>query len=81
MARLLALATLILSLVLFPPATLAYLSQDAVPGDRMYPIKRGFEDVILTVTSINPWSKAFVATARIRPSWDLPQAFKRALTG
>ena len=64
MARLLALATLILSLVLFPPATLAYLSQDAVPGDRMYPIKRGFEDVILTVTSINPWSKAFVATAR-----------------
>ena len=64
MARLLAILTLILSIVLFPPAVLALISNNAVPGDATYPIKRGLEDVIFAVASINPVSKAWFAAAR-----------------
>ena len=64
MLKILALVSLILSLVLFPPATLALISNNAVPGDKAYPIKRGLEDVIYAVASITPTSKAWFSAAR-----------------
>lgn len=64
MVRLLSTITLVLALVLFPPAALALVSNNAVPGDASYPIKRVLEDVIFTVASLNPVSKAWFAAAR-----------------
>lgn len=64
MAKLLTIISLILALLLFPPAALALISNNAVPGDRTYPIKRGLEDVIFSVASINPVSKAWFSAAR-----------------
>ena len=64
MTRLLSIITLVLALVLFPPAALAVVSNNAVPGDSTYPIKRGLEDVIYAVASLNPNTKALFAKAR-----------------
>lgn len=64
MVRLLTIITIILSIVLFPPATLAVISNDAVPGDATYPIKRFLEDGIFTIASITPVTKAWFASAR-----------------
>lgn len=64
MVRLLSILTLILATILFPPATLALISNNAVPGDKTYPIKRGLEDVIYAVVSLNPVTKAWFAAAR-----------------
>lgn len=50
--------------MLFPPAALALISNNAVPGDATYPVKRFLEDGIFTVASINPVSKAWFAAAR-----------------
>ena len=62
--KLLGIISLILAIVLFPPASLAVLSNNAVPGDSTYPIKRGLEDVIYAVASLNPTTKAWFAAAR-----------------
>ena len=64
MIRLLSILTIILAIILFPPATLAVLSNNAVPGDAAYPIKRTLEDVIYAAASINPTSKAWFSAAR-----------------
>ena len=64
MARLLGIISLILAIVLFPPAALAVMSNNAVPGDATYPIKRGLEDVIYAVASLTPTTKAWFAAAR-----------------
>ncbi|MBI2599459.1 hypothetical protein HYW43_00895 [Candidatus Daviesbacteria bacterium] len=64
MFKLLGTLSLIFALVLFPPAVLAVVSNNAVSGDATYPIKRLLEDVIYTVASINPVSKAWFAAAR-----------------
>lgn len=64
MARIIGVLVLILSFVLFPPATLALISNNAVPGDVTYPIKRGLEDVIFAAASVNPTTKAWFASAR-----------------
>lgn len=50
--------------MLFPPAALAVISNNAVPGDATYPIKRALEDIIFAVASINPTSKAWFSAAR-----------------
>ncbi len=55
---------LILAVVLFPPAVLAFISNNAVPGDRTYPIKRGLETGILAVASVNPTTKAWFTSKR-----------------
>lgn len=47
-----------------PPAILAVVSQDAVPGDSTYPIKRKMEDAILWVASFNSTTKAAFAASR-----------------
>ena len=64
MVRLLSIISLILALVLFPPAVLAVISNNAIPGDSTYPIKRSLEDIIFAIASINPVSKAWFAAAR-----------------
>lgn len=56
--------TLILSILLFPPAALALISNNAVPGDATYPIKRFLEDRIYDVASLNPTTKAWFSAAR-----------------
>lgn len=64
MIKLLSTICLILAIVLSPPAVLAVVSNSAVPGDLTYPIKRGLEDVIYAVASLNPTTKAWFAGAR-----------------
>lgn len=62
--KLLSIISLILVLVLFPPAALALISNNAVPGQATYPIKRGLEDVIYAVASLNSTTKAWFSAAR-----------------
>lgn len=62
--KLLSTVILILAIILFPPATLALVSNDAVPGDATYSIKRFLEDGIYTVASLNSVSKAWFSAAR-----------------
>lgn len=64
MIRLLSILILVLSIVLFPPATLALVSNNAVPGDATYPIKIGLENVVFAIFSINPATRAWFAKAR-----------------
>lgn len=64
MAKLLTVLSLILIIVLFPPAALALISNNAVPGDAVYPIKRKLEDGILLVASVNPATRAWFSTSR-----------------
>lgn len=63
MFKLLATVVFILAIVLFPPAILAYVSQDALPGDSLYPVKRKLEDGVLFLASITPQTKAWYALA------------------
>ena len=64
MAKILSIVILVLVVVLFPPAALALVSNNAVPGDATYPIKRGLENIIYAVASLNPNTKAMFAKAR-----------------
>lgn len=64
MIRLLSILTIILAIILFPPAALALVSNNAVPGDSTYPIKRFLEDGIYAVASLNSVSKAWFSAAR-----------------
>lgn len=64
MVKLLSVISIILAIVLFPPAVLAVLSNNALPGDAVYPIKRSLENGIYAIASINPISKAWFASAR-----------------
>lgn len=64
MVRILSIIILSLSIVLFPPATLAVISNNAVPGDATYPIKRGLENIIYAAASLNSTTKAWFAAAR-----------------
>ena len=64
MTRLLSILTIILAIILFPPAALALVSNNAIPGDATYPIKRSLEDVIYAAASLNPTTKAWFAAAR-----------------
>lgn len=64
MVKLFSIISLVLAIVLFPPAALALVSNNAVPGDATYPIKRALEDGIFAVASLNPTTKAWFAAAR-----------------
>ncbi len=64
MARILTVLSLIMALILFPPAVLALVSNSAVPGDSTYPIKRKLEDGILLIASISPQTKAWFSVER-----------------
>lgn len=64
MVKLLTASSIILAIFLFPPAVLAVISNNALPGDAVYPIKRSLENGIYAIASINPISKAWFASAR-----------------
>lgn len=63
MVRIISLILVILMIVLFPPAALAYISQDAIPGDSTYPIKRTLEKGILFLSAITPQTKALFSVS------------------
>ncbi len=64
MVKLLSLLTIVVFLVLFPPATLAFVSQNALPGDSLYPVKRALEEGVLIASGINPTTRAWFSAAR-----------------
>lgn len=70
MLRIFSILVLILFIALLPPAALAYVSQDAIPGDQLYPVKRKLEDIILSVASISPTTRAWYALAYSRRRYD-----------
>lgn len=47
---------------LAPVALLIFLSQDTIPGDLFYPIKRGMEGVVLAAASVNPATRVAFRT-------------------
>ena len=51
-------------ILLSPPAVLALISNDAVPGEATYPIKRTLEAGILIVASVHPTTKAMFTAER-----------------
>ena len=59
MAKLLSLLVLVLMVVLLIPTGLVLASQNSVPGESMYPVKRTLEQGILTLASMTPWTKAY----------------------
>lgn len=63
MIRIFATVILVLFFVLLPPAVLAFVSQDALPGTTLYPVKRKLEDGILLIASVNPVTRAWFALA------------------
>ncbi len=64
MVKLFSTILLIVTVLLGPPAALAVISNDALPGELTYPIKRKLEDGIVLVASINPISKAWFSASR-----------------
>lgn len=70
MTKLLSILTLILLIVLFPPSVLALISNNAVPGDVTYPIKRKLEDGILLIVSVNPATRAWFSASRSTRRFD-----------
>lgn len=62
MRKYLDLSTWIILFALLPVSTLAFLSQNAVPGDLFYPVKRGLENVVLVASSVHPATKVAFRT-------------------
>lgn len=49
----------ILLVCLFVPATvLGYYAEKSIPGQSLYPVKRGIESMVLAVESVTPYNKA-----------------------
>lgn len=48
-----------LAIVLIIPTTLILISWNAIPGDKLYPLKRGLEDIALFLTIRTPIASAF----------------------
>ena len=44
--------------VLTPAFFIAFLSQNSLPGDLLYPVKRGIENTLIAAASVNPATKA-----------------------
>lgn len=63
MLKIVSTVALVLMFLLMIPAGLITISQDAAKGDWNYPIKAGIEDVILSVASLTPYTKAYFAVA------------------
>lgn len=59
MARILGILVFIFMVVMLIPTGLVLASQNSVPGDTTYPIKRKLEDVIISVASLHPTTKAY----------------------
>lgn len=63
MPKIIGTLALLIMLLLFPPSVLAMISQNAVPGDTTYPIKRKLEDVILVLANMTPQTRAWFSVA------------------
>src|SRR5260221_462979 len=70
MMRILSIIVLVLALLLLPPAVLAFISQDAVPGQNTYHIKRTLENGLLTLASINRNTKALFSIQESQTRFD-----------
>lgn len=64
MVRFFGIALIFLMIFLAPPSVLALISNNAVPGDATYPIKRTLEAGILTIASVHPSVKAAFTVER-----------------
>lgn len=62
MPKILATIILVLSVMLFPPAVLAFISQNAIPGESLYPVKRKLEQGLLLIAATHPNTKALFST-------------------
>lgn len=62
MRKYLDLSTWIILFALMPFSILALLSQNSVPGDLFYPVKRGLENMILVASSVSPSTKVAFRT-------------------
>lgn len=52
----------IILFALLPVTVLIFLSQDSIPGDFFYPLKRSLENVVLAAASVNPSTRAAFKT-------------------
>lgn len=55
-------STWIILFAFLPITVLIFLSQDSVPGDLFYPVKRGLENVVLAAASVNPATRVAFRT-------------------
>lgn len=62
MRKYLDLSSWIILFALLPVSLLAFLSQNAVPGELFYPVKRGLENVVLVASSVHPATKVAFRT-------------------
>lgn len=62
MRKYLDLSSWIILFALLPFSVLAFLSQNTVPGDLFYPVKRGLENVVLVASSVHPATKVAFRT-------------------
>ncbi len=62
MNRIFSSATLFIPVLFAPFTLLLILSQNTVPGDLLYPYKRGVEILILAAASVSPTTKAYFQT-------------------
>lgn len=70
MGKIISTFALVIMIVLFPPAALMAFSNAAVPGDTMYPVKKGLESAVLLLASANPGTKAYFAVAQANRRYD-----------
>jgi|SRR3989344_3390292 len=63
MLKIVSTLALFVALILFPPTGLILISQDAVKGDRMYPVKRSLENGVAFIVSLTPYTRAYFAVA------------------
>ena len=70
MGKIISTFALIIMIVLFPPAALITVSQEAVQGDATYPIKRWLESQVLFLASFNPTTRALYAVAQANRRYD-----------
>lgn len=64
MVKIISTVALVLMLILLPPSVAMAASNNAIPGQIMYPVKMAMEGVVLFFASLTPYSKAFFALAQ-----------------
>ena len=70
MFKVLSIIILVFFIALLPPAALAFVSQDAIPGDSLYPVKRKLEDGIILLVSLNSTSRAWFSASLAQRRFD-----------
>jgi hypothetical protein len=70
MPKIISTLALIIALILFPPTGLILISQNAVKGEALYPVKRTLEGGILYIVALNPYTRAYFAVALANRRYD-----------